>query len=217
MKLVTLPVGDLLTNCYLLAAQSGRAAVIDPGDDPERIADRLDKEGMTPAMILLTHGHFDHIGAVKELAARYALPVYGSEADLVLFTDLKRNRALYIHGDPQRYHVVPDHLVQDGDTIPLEELSLQVIATPGHTPGGVCYRCGEFLFTGDTLFAGSIGRCDMFGGDYPALLRSLDRLDRLEGEYTVFPGHGGETTLTYEKAANPFFGEMRRLRQQGAL
>ena len=93
MKLVTLPVGDLLTNCYLLAAQSGRAAVIDPGDDPERIADRLDKEGMTPAMILLTHGHFDHIGAVKELAARYAIPVYGSEADLVLFTDLKRNRA----------------------------------------------------------------------------------------------------------------------------
>ena len=212
MKVDTLPVGQLLTNCYLLASEKGRAAIIDPGDEPREVAAALEKKGLTPAMILLTHGHFDHIGGVKELAARYRIPVCGSEADLVLFTDLKRNRALYIHGDPERYHVVPDHLVQDGEAIPLDELTIRVVATPGHTPGGVCYLCGELLFSGDTLFAGSIGRWDMFGGDYQTLLESLDRLDRLEGEYRVLPGHGPDTTLTYEKAANPYFGEMRRLR-----
>ena len=212
MKLYTLPVGQLLTNCYLLASEKGRAAIVDPGDDPSDVAAALEKNGLAPAMILLTHGHFDHIGGVKELAARYGIPVYGSEADLVLFTDLKRSRALYIHGDPERYHVVPDHLVKDGEEITLDELAIRVLATPGHTPGGVCYLCGNLLFSGDTLFAGSVGRCDMFGGDWQVLLESLDRLDRLEGEYTVLPGHGPDTTLTYEKAANPYFGEMRRLR-----
>lgn len=211
MKLYTLPVGQLLTNCYVLASEKGRAAIVDPGDDPLDVAALLEKNSLTPAMILLTHGHFDHIGGVKELVARYGIPVYGSRDELPLFTDLRRNQAVYVHGTPERYHVEPDHLVEDGDEITLDELTIRVLATPGHTPGGVCYLCGGLLFSGDTLFAGSIGRCDLLGGDYETLLHSLSRLDQLEGEYQVLPGHGHDSTLTYEKAANPYFEEMRRL------
>lgn len=210
MQIKSATFGQLQNNCYLVTDEaSGRSALVDCTEYSDKMKDFIGDAKLD--YILLTHGHFDHIGGVKELAARYGIPVYGSRDELPLFTDLRRNQAVYVHGTPERYHVEPDHLVEDGDEITLDELTIRVLATPGHTPGGVCYLCGGLLFSGDTLFAGSIGRCDLLGGDYETLLHSLSRLDQLEGEYQVLPGHGHDSTLTYEKAANPYFEEMRRL------
>ncbi len=204
MELYVQPVGGLQTNCYIVASKENRAAIIDPGDDFAALVKSLETYGLAPAMILLTHGHFDHIGAVNQLREKYRIPVYASREELPLLTDIQRNRARYHRVDKAQYNVQPDHFYADGDSIALDELTFEVIATPGHTPGGVCLACENLLFTGDTLFPNDVGRCDMFGGDFPAMKRSMEKLKALKKDYMVLPGHGPHTTLDQEKAQNPY-------------
>ena len=200
MKVLSLMVGPIMTNCYLLCDEAAKAcAVIDPGDEPERIEALMATTGCSPVMILLTHGHFDHCTGVAGLLEKWPdLPVYIHEADV---TDSSGSELTFRRLDEknQRYY-------QEGDTLTVGGLTLRVMETPGHSRGSVCLLVeGQgVIFSGDTLFRGNCGRCDFPGGDYRAMLRSLARLGRLEGQYQVYPGHEEATDMDYERKANPY-------------
>ena len=185
MKVLSLMVGPIMTNCYLLCDEVAKVcAVIDPGDEPERIEALMATTGCTPVMILLTHGHFDHCTGVAGLLTKWPdLPVYIHEADV---TDSSGSELTFRRlGEKNQRHY------QEGDTLTVGGLTLRVMETPGHSRGSVCLLVeGQgVIFSGDTLFRGNCGRCDFPGGDYRAMLRSLARLGRLEGQYQVYPGH----------------------------
>ena len=187
MKIDRLPVGMLATNCYIVSDDAGRCAVIDPGDEPDRIVDFLDDNGLRCEKILLTHGHFDHIGGLESLKK-------ATGALLVMHA-----------GDRPMVKSTPDILCADGQIIEAGDLRFEVIETPGHTPGGVCYKCGGALFSGDTLFRDSVGRTDFEGGSFETLRRSLAKLCALpDADLKVYPGHMGTTSLAYERENNPF-------------
>ena len=179
MRVFCLPVGELATNCYLAADENGNAAVIDPGDGAQEILARAAQEGLTIAAILLTHAHYDHMLAAAEVRAATGAP--GRMPELTA-----------------------DRVVREGDVIEAGGLRFTVLHTPGHTPGSCCYLCRRTLFSGDTLFMDSEGRTDFPGGDPHALAASLRRLAALEGDYAVYPGHGPATTLSRERAENPY-------------
>ena len=191
MSITTLPLGMLQTNCYILA-QEERCLVIDPGDEAEKVLAFLEQNGLTLEAILLTHGHFDHVGAVKELAADTDCRVFLCEADLALPGAMTAG-PLY-HTD----------FYSDGDSLTLAGMAFEVLHTPGHTPGSVCLRFGEHLFSGDTLFAGSCGRTDFPGSSSSDMYHSLKRLSQLEDNLKVYPGHGETTTIGEEKRYNPY-------------
>ncbi len=192
MKITCLQLGAYATNCYIVWDEAtGRAAVIDPGDDCPAIASALARKNLTVGLILLTHGHFDHTGAVDALREQTGAPVYMHRADLSL--------------DRQVMDVTkPFCFYDEGDTVSLDALQFRVLHTPGHTPGSVCLVCGEALFSGDTLFCGSCGRTDFPGGSWDDMEHSLARLYALPGNYTVLPGHESLTMLADERVTNPF-------------
>ena len=193
LKIDVLPLGDYQTNCYILHNEDSRDCVIlDPGYEPEIIARFLDEKGLTLRAILLTHCHFDHVGAVKELAAQTDCRVYLCQKDLAM-PPMLTNGPLYY-----------TDTYADGDTVTQAGIPFRVLETPGHTPGSVCLITGENLFSGDTLFAGSCGRTDLPGGDSRAMRDSLRRLAALKENYNVYPGHGSASTLDREKQTNPY-------------
>lgn len=200
MKIKSMQVGELATNCYILIDETEKkAAVIDPGDEADRILAELEGLDAQVEYILLTHGHYDHIGGVAQL--REALPqakVYLHKAD---------SRGTGFHVVPLADQVADLQYYDDGDTLTLGSLTVDVIHTPGHTPGGVTLRVKDVLFTGDTLFAGSMGRSDFPGGNTQQLFASLKKLARLEGDYHVLPGHDRTTTLEQERRSNVFMLE----------
>ena len=200
MLIKTIPVGHLETNCYIVTDENTLGcAVIDPGDEPERIAAMIASSGCTPTMLLLTHGHFDHYTGVAGLLEKWPeLPVYIHRADAVdgAGGELKFSR---LGEKNQRYY-------QEGDKLTVGSLTLDVMETPGHSEGSVSLLVEgqSVIFSGDTLFRGNCGRCDFPGGDYRAMLRSLGRLGKLEGQYTVYPGHDSATDMDYERKYNPY-------------
>ena len=200
MKVLSAMVGPIMTNCYILCDEAAKVcAVIDPGDEPKRIEAMIASCGCSPVMILLTHGHFDHCTGVAGLLEKWPdLPVYIHEADV---TDGVGGELTFRRLDEknQRYY-------HEGDTLTVGGLTLRVMETPGHSRGSVCLLVeGQgVIFSGDTLFRGNCGRCDFPGGDYRAMLRSLARLGRLEGQYQVYPGHEEATDMDYERKANPY-------------
>lgn len=206
MELYVMQVGAIGTNCYLIASEAGNAAIVDPGAQADKIARALEEKGLIPKMILLTHGHFDHIGAVDVLRSQYGIPVYVHEADEEMLADSSKNGGMGLVGQHVTAH--SDNLVEDGDGIPLDELTFHVIHTPGHSKGSVCYAVDSVLLTGDTLFCGSIGRTDLYGGDYKEICQSLKKLADLEGDYRVCPGHDRMSTLDSERNQNPYLGKM---------
>lgn len=205
MLLKTLVVGPLQTNCYLLVCEAtGQAVVIDPGAEGKKILDVINKGGWQVKYIINTHGHGDHIGAngvVKE-ATGASLLIHQSDASYL--SDPNKN-LLSLMGD-KLVNPAADKLLQHGDKVHVGELELDIIHTPGHTPGGISIKVGNVLFTGDTLFAGSIGRTDFPGGSLTQLLASVkERLFCLGDDVVFYPGHGPSSTIGEEKLYNPFF------------
>jgi hydroxyacylglutathione hydrolase len=203
-------VGQLAENCYIVRAKgSERALVIDPGEEAERLLAAIEALSVKVDAILLTHTHFDHIGAVTPVARATGAPVYCPELE----RDVLANIMDYVpwpgFGPYESYDA--DELVGGGETLSLAGLEIEVLFTPGHSPGHVSYaiREGEAVFSGDVLFQGSVGRVDLPGGDWATLLRSIERLmAELPSETTVYPGHMAVTTLARERAGNPFLTEL---------
>ena len=193
LQIHTLPLGDYQTNCYILHQEGNRdCVVIDPGYEPEIILSYLSEKGLTLQAILLTHGHFDHVGAVRELAAQTDCRVYLNPKDLSMPPMLTAGPLYYTN------------TYGEGDRLDIAGISFRVLETPGHTPGSVCLMAEQNLFSGDTLFSGSCGRTDLPGGDYRAMKESLKRLAALREDYNVYPGHGSNTTLAWEQKTNPY-------------
>lgn len=200
MKIISMQVGPIMTNCYILIDEvSKKTAVIDPGEDADRILAALREEDSQVEYILLTHGHYDHTTAVPELHA--ALPqarIYIHQADAN-----GAGSKLF----PLASQVEDLLLYDEGDTLALGGLTIQVLHTPGHSPGSVTLQVEDVLFSGDTLFAGSCGRTDLPGGSYDQMMASLKRLGELEGEFRVLPGHNAPSTLDREREYNSFVRE----------
>ena len=195
MKLTTLTLGSIGTNCYILYDETSKdAVVIDPSDEAALAEARIQALGLRVRAILLTHGHFDHGGDVERIRRRTGAPVYLHPADTALPSWLT-------HG------VTHTDELSDGEELDLAGMRFRVLHTPGHTPGSVCFLCGELLFAGDTLFAGSCGRTDLPGGSGADMMRSLRRLAELPGDYRVLPGHGEETALERERRSNLYMAE----------
>jgi hydroxyacylglutathione hydrolase len=207
-----LTVGPVAENCFLLRREgSDRLLVVDPGEEAERILAAIAASGATAEAILITHCHFDHIGAVAPVAAATGAPVYCPELEVPVLADIMSYVPWEGFGPFESYEA--DETVRGGETLELAGLELDVIFTPGHSPGHVSYAVGgePALFSGDVLFQGSVGRVDLPGGDGPTLLGSIAQLmERLSGETVVHPGHMGLTTLGAERATNPFLGSLAR-------
>ncbi len=195
--------GDYQTNCYLIEKE-GKLLVVDPGEDAPKIIKAIEEIGIIPSAILLTHGHFDHISSVDKLVEKFSI----SE--------------VYIHPEDKHYFVLPEHNLSAysynpvilktkpisilDNTLNIDGIEIEVIETPGHTQGGVCYLIDDCLFSGDTIFFETIGRTDMPNGKHSLLLKSLQRLlNKLDSSISIFPGHGEETSVEHEKKYNPFY------------
>ncbi len=207
-----LTVGAIAENCFLVRREgSDRLLVVDPGEEPERILATIERTGAEVEAILVTHCHFDHIGAVAPLAAATGAPVYCPEIEVPVLADIMSYVPYPGFGPFESYDA--DHTVAGGETLQLAELELDVLFTPGHSPGHVTYavRGEDALFSGDVLFQGSVGRVDLPGGDGPTLLASIGTLVESFPEQTVvYPGHMGTTTLGAERATNPFLSSLAR-------
>ena len=205
MKIITAEIGLLRTNCYLVADEESRDAfLIDPADQADELAHLIENEDVKLKGILITHGHFDHVYAVTELAARYHVPIYCGEQEAELLANPILNESAAFR---REVSVVADRLLKDGQKLQLGKTEFTVIATPGHTVGGVCYYAEkeQVLFSGDTLFFESVGRSDFHTGNERILMQSIkERLYVLPDAVNVYPGHGPKTNIGYEKENNPY-------------
>lgn len=204
MKIHKIAVSQMQTNCYIVLTDLHHAIVVDPGDEAESILEILKQERAVLDRIFLTHGHFDHIGAVRALqqSADSQVFTYVHPEDLDMLEDSQKNFAAAV-GLHSFVGCKADMAFGDED-ICVDEIRFQVIHTPGHSKGSCCILMDDVLFSGDTLFCGSIGRCDGYGGSLDEMMRSLKKLGALKKNLRILPGHGEETTLDYEKNHNPY-------------
>jgi len=205
LKITTTVLGPVHTNCYFLVnAKTHETLIVDPADDAELILEKCKKLQLKPVAILLTHGHFDHIGAKSDLKNALNIPVYAGAEEKELLACQELNGSAKIGRVP--ITATADVWLSDGDVVEEAGLSVKVISTPGHTSGSVCYYIEDALFSGDTLFAGSFGRTDFPTGDQKTLADSIiNKLFVLPPRTRVYPGHGDSTDIEYEKKNNPIY------------
>ncbi len=202
------PLGRAGTNCYVVRAERGapEAVVVDPGDDAARLRLELAGFGTRCTAILITHGHWDHLGAVADLAEGTGAPVHMAEDERTLLEDVNSFVPPGVHLRPY----TPDVLLRGDETLDLAGITFETVRVPGHSPAHLAYHADGCLFSGDVLFAGSVGRVDLPGADWDTLVASIRLLsDRYPPETVVYPGHGPHTTLGAELARNPFLAELR--------
>ncbi len=200
MILKRIPAGVYAANCYIIMDEhNNEAVIVDPGGDEEDIISIIEEFKADPKYILLTHGHIDHIGGAVNLKNKYNIPIVINKKDEELILSSAYMFGSFGNGKKA------DMNVKDGDKLKIGNMDILCIETPGHTPGGMSYLVEDNVFTGDTLFAGSIGRTDLSGGDYETIIKSINtKLIPLGEEIKVFPGHGPQSTIKREKQSNPF-------------
>ncbi|BDG36778.1 MBL fold metallo-hydrolase [Saccharococcus caldoxylosilyticus] len=206
MKWERIPVGPIQANAYILSHTDGTCVIFDPGAEGDKIVGYIEKQQLTPLAILLTHAHFDHIGGIHEVRARWELPIYIHEREKEWLTDPALNGSAYFGGGQVIVRCEPTCITGE-QTLQIGAFAFDLLETPGHSPGSISYYCKEIeaVFSGDVLFAGSIGRTDLPGGNHEQLLRSIhDKLLTLPEETVVLSGHGRETTIGAEMDTNPF-------------
>ena len=210
MILNFMPVGAFQMNSYLVGCKkTGKAAIIDAGDQVQDLLGMAKQDNVSITKILQTHGHVDHVGAIKGVKIQTGALVYLHKNELPIYNSSPSHALMF--GISGLEVPPPDNFVEEGHEVTIGELKAKVIETPGHTPGGVVYHFEEqgIVFVGDTLFAGSIGRTDLPGGHYPTLLKSLKKLISLPDETVVYSGHGPKTTIGKERQTNPFLQDFR--------
>src|SRR5687767_14063532 len=210
MDVRSFTVGPVAENCYVVRRDDAeRGLIVDPGDEADRILEAVERLGIAIEAILVTHCHFDHIGAVAPVASETGAPVYCPEIEVPVLADIMSFVPWPGFGPYESYEA--DHAVKGGERLELAGFEIDVLFTPGHSPGHVTYAIPDeqALFSGDVLFRGSVGRADLPGGDWPTLLASIRTLvESFPDETAVFPGHMGLTTLGSERATNPFLAEL---------
>ncbi len=203
MKIVNIPSGPLMVNTYLVwDEKTSQGFIVDPGGFNKEIEEKINKENIELKYIVLTHGHGDHIGGVNVIKKRFDAQIVAAEAECKMLEDSRLNMSKELG---EAVEVTPDIKVRETDTLKVGSMELEFIMTPGHSEGGMCIRIGKILFSGDTLFRGSVGRTDFIGGSMEILAKSIrGKLFKLDGDTQVFPGHMGTTTIAFEKENNPF-------------
>lgn len=199
----TFMLGSLGTNCHIVYTGEKRVVAADIGGEPEKLLEFLKENDLTLSKILLTHGHYDHIGGVFEVQKATGAKVYIHEEDVPMLSDTQKNLALWIEPYADFEPITEYTAVKDGDVIEDGDTSFTVLHTPGHTKGSVCFICEDIMLSGDTLFCLSRGRTDFPGGSDEQMLSSFKKLKELPGDYRVFPGHNESTTLEFERKNNP--------------
>jgi hydroxyacylglutathione hydrolase len=207
MNIKKLVVGPLQENCYIAADENTKKAlVIDPGDEPDRILEVIRDNNFEISAVILTHAHFDHVGAAGDIKRATGAKVLLNDSDIELYRGVRDQAAFWgyeVDDLPE-----PDGFIKEGDEVSAGNLTFKVLHTPGHSPGGVCLYGAGALFSGDTIFQGSVGRTDFHGGNMAKLKESFKRLITLPGDTIIFPGHGAETTVEREKRENFFIEEI---------
>lgn len=204
MIIKSLSVGPLENNCFIIANEgTGESLLVDPGDEPDRILDVINENEFKVKYLVCTHAHFDHVGAVPEIKKETNAKIVIHRDEVSIYEKVPDLSALFgFEIDPLPE---PDILVLEGDQLVVGDLKFQILHTPGHSPGGICLYGEGIIITGDTIFAGSVGRTDLYGGDIEKLKKSIKRLMTLPDEVKIFPGHGPQSTIGYEKNNNSFY------------
>lgn len=199
-QLYTLVCGRIGTNCYVLTDENNDAVIFDmPDSAGEKVADFCEENKLQPLAVLLTHGHFDHCGGVADFLSKFSVPVYGSKEDCLLASNASKNRFRIPAKDCKI-----TNFVSDNDCIQLNDFQIKVMQTPGHTLGSVCYFVDDFMFSGDTIFHGDVGRTDFAESSPEKMIESLEKIKKINANYFIYPGHEESTTLFEEKNNNRY-------------